>query len=100
MDTLNFKAAKRGDRRVKPEEKTYRYLTFEEIEKLSAGESVMVLDSVHKVASVKITSIKKWKTHPNEIKISCKFGLREFFHIFAHRGHVTNEIIVEVEDAG
>lgn len=66
----------RSDRRKNPEKIAYEFLTFEECKNL--GSHSYVLDTNGKIAEVKITSVKTWKTRPNELLIGWKFGLYEY----------------------
>ncbi len=66
----------RSDRKANPTMKNYRRLEFSEL--LTMGSHALCLDKYGKVATVKITSIKTWKTRP-EIEIHCKYGMYEYF---------------------
>jgi hypothetical protein len=72
-----FQAAYRSDRRTYPAKRSYRYLTVAEVKALQPGSRVKVLDQNGRVAEVKITSIKTWKTRP-DVQIGWKFGMYEF----------------------
>lgn len=76
MENTTFKSTLRSDKRAKPEWREYRHLTFDECRKLS--NHALYIDRQGKIASVKITTIKTWKTRP-EIEVHCKFGLYEYF---------------------
>jgi hypothetical protein len=76
MENTTFEAKLRSDKRKSPEMKQYRRLTFQECKNLS-GHS-LYLDRFGQIATVKITTIKTWKTRP-EIEIHCKFGMYEYF---------------------
>lgn len=73
MDT--FVATSRYDRSSKPEEKNYRFLSLQECKELKYHALAIGRDG--RIANVKITSVKTWKTRPN-VKIGWKFGLYEF----------------------
>ncbi len=72
-----MKASYRGDRHAFPVEHEVRYLSFEECSQIAQYSRVNVLDRYGRIAEVKITSIKRWKTHP-EIEIRWKYGLYEY----------------------
>jgi hypothetical protein len=77
-----MKTSFRNDKHVRPQEVEYRYLTNEECRKLGDGwnNHVHILDKYCKIAQVKVTSVKTWKTH-NDIEIHCKYGLYEYFTV-------------------
>jgi len=78
METTNtLVTSLRSDKRKNPAMVTVQYLTFEEVKALK--NHAQVLDRHCKVAEVKITSIKTWKTRPNIVEVHCKYGMYEFF---------------------
>lgn len=86
--------ASRYDRTKNPETKEYRFLTLEECKALSGHASV--LDRNNRVARVKITSVKTWKTRP-DVQIGWKFGMYEFGHELITRDSDNTFFLAEVE---
>jgi len=72
-----FEAVSRYDRHANPEKKCYRFLTLNECKALDSGNHAQILDQFGRVAEVKITSVKTWKTRP-DVQIGWKFGLYEY----------------------
>ena len=72
-----MKTTMRSDKRKNPEQVEYELLTFAECKSLTGH--AYILDRAGKIANVKITSVKTWKTRPDEIEVHCKFGLYEYF---------------------
>lgn len=70
-----FTAARRSDRRKKPETQRYRYMEFSELVKRPYH--VHATDQAGRIVDLKITSVKTWKTRP-EAEIHWKYGLYEF----------------------
>ena len=94
METI--KAALRSDRHVKPTMRTYRRMTAGELVARRTYES---LDRNGKVANVKVTSIKTWKTR-SDIEVHCQFGKYEHWtETYASRDALT-DFVQEVKDAG
>ena len=73
-----MKTVLRSDRRKNPETVEYEYLTFDECRALAHESHCHILDQQGKIAQVKITSVKTWKTRPNELLIGWKYGLYEY----------------------
>jgi hypothetical protein len=67
----------RSDRRKKPDLYSYRYMTNAEASNLKAGDSPFCVDDQGKIASVKITSVQRWRTR-SDVVVKWKFGLRQF----------------------
>lgn len=93
--TETFTAARRGDKRAKPEKKMYRYLTVEECKSLHGHADY--IDRHGNIARVAITSVKTWKTRP-DVEVRCKFGLYEYFTVYLTPGRPNTELVVEVEN--
>lgn len=70
-----FCASSRYDYRKEQAQRLYRFATLEECKHLSG--TVNALGKDGKVANVKITSLKTWKTRP-DVKVGWKFGLYEY----------------------
>jgi hypothetical protein len=59
-------------------------LTLDAAKNLKAGQwiySTISTDSKGNPHRVKVTSVKTWKTRPNEVLIGAKFGLRRYLKI-------------------
>jgi len=67
---MSFKASLRSNKNT--EMKEYEYLTLPECEHLSGH--CLVLDRNGNVATVKIISVKTWKTRP-DVKIGWKYRI-------------------------
>lgn len=74
MDAI-FQAASRYDRRSRPEQKPYRFLTFEECKQLTGHAKVIGSDG--RVATVAITSNHASK-RGTWVRVGWKFGMYEF----------------------
>lgn len=83
----------RSDKRKNPEQKNYEILTNDECKNLKGH--ALILDRNNKIAQVKITSVKTWKTRPN-IEVHCQFGLYEFFTIRLSPDNLNTELVKEV----
>lgn len=88
-----FKAASRYDK--KSTEKEYRLLTLEECKKLSGH--CDVIDRNGKIAHVKITSLKTWKTR-QDVKVGWKFGLYEYGQELITNDSDNRFFVIEVID--
>ena len=88
-----MKTTMRSDKRKNPESVEYEVLTFAECKALSGH--AYILDRQGKIANVKITSVKTWKTRPNEIEVHCKFGLYEYFTVTID-SHSPNKEMVRI----
>lgn len=88
----------RSDRRKNPERVAYEFLTFEECKNLGSESHCHILDNNGKIAQVKITSVKTWKTRPNELLIGWKFGLYEYGKFLAcfNMGKCNNGFFVRI----
>ena len=86
-----MKTTMRSDKRKNPEQVEYEVLTFGECKGL--GGHCHILDRQGKIANVKITSVKTWKTRPNEIEIHCKFGLYEYFVVTVTAERPNTELV-------
>lgn len=73
MDT--FTAISRYDKSTHPTTQNYRFLTLAECKALSGR--AQAIDRHGRIANVKITSVKTWKTRP-DVRVGWKFGLYEF----------------------
>lgn len=73
-----MKTVMRSDGRKNPESVEYELLSFDECKKLAIESHCDVLDKNGKICRVKITSVKTWKTRPNELLIGWKFGMYEY----------------------
>ena len=89
-----MKTVMRSDRRKNPEQVEYEYLTFDECKALT--NHCHILDREGKIAQVKITSVKTWKTRPDEIEVHCKFGLYEYFTVKIIRDIANNAELVRI----
>lgn len=85
----------RGDKRKNSSIVNYEVLTFDECKAL--GGHTYILDRNNRIARVKITSIKTWKTRPTELEIHCKYGLYEFFVIKVNESRPNTELVKIVE---
>lgn len=72
-----MQAKMRSDRKKSPTMYEIRELTFDELKRLS--NHAYILDQAGQIANVKITSVKSWKTRPNNLDIHCKYGLYDYF---------------------
>lgn len=72
---MSFKASSHYDRSKNPEVKEYEFLTLEECKHLSGHADVV--DKNGKIAHVRITSMKTWKTRP-DVQVGWKYGMYEF----------------------
>lgn len=88
-----IRTSSRYDKRVNPEIREYRILTNEECKKLSGH--ALILDQSGKVARIKITSVKTWKTRP-DIEVKCQFGLYEWFTVRLSDKVQNTELVEEV----
>ena len=84
----------RSDRRKNPEPVQYRLLSFDECKALTGH--CDILDQHGKLARVLITSVRTWKTRPDEIEVRYKFGLYEYGHLSIVRDIADNDILVKV----
>jgi len=91
MQTI--KTSLRSDKRKNPEVKEYRYLSNEECRNLRGH--AQILDRNGKVANVKITSVKTWKTR-SDIEVKCQFGLYEYFTVRLSDQTQNSELVTEV----
>lgn len=91
--SIYFTAFLRSDKKVKPTGRLYRFLTYKECRALPSHAEI--LDRSGRVATVKITSIKTWKTRP-DLEIHCKFGLYEFFEVTVTPERVNCEFVKEI----
>ena len=85
----------RSDKRKNPEQVEYEVLTFAECKSLHGH--ACILDRQGKIANVKITSVKTWKTRPDEIEVHCKFGLYEYFVVTVTAERPNTELVRIVE---
>ena len=83
----------RSDKRKNPELKNYEALNYDECKALTGH--CLILDRNNKIANVKITSVKTWKTR-NDVEIRCQFGLYEYFTIKITRENHNTELVKEV----
>lgn len=90
-----FTAKLRSDKRKKPEMKEYRFLSFDECKQLSSWDHPLVIDRFHNIVSVKITSIKTWKTRP-EVEIRWKYGLYEYGSEMVYPDRQQEFFVIEV----
>jgi len=93
MNTI--KTSLRSDKRVNPEVREYRILTNAECRNLRGHAEI--LDCNGKVARVKITSVKIWKTR-SDIEVKCQFGLYEYFTVRLSDNTFNTELVTEVLD--
>lgn len=91
-----MQAVMRSDKRKNPQPVECELLTFEECKALTGH--AYILDRYGKIARVKITSVKTWKTRPNEIEVHCKFGLYEYFTLSIDEHSPNKELVRIVED--
>lgn len=70
-----FHASRRSDKSRVPETRQYQFLTIEECKSLRGH--CDVVDKNGKIANVKITSVKTWKTR-RDVLVGWKFGLYEY----------------------
>jgi hypothetical protein len=89
-----MKTSMRGDNHIHPQEVEYRFLTNEECRKLGDGwnNHVHILDRHGKIAQVKVTSVKTWKTR-DDIEVNCKFGLYEYFTVRMSNDSPNTELV-------
>lgn len=80
METKDiFTATSRYDARLKlPPLRTYKYLTLAECKEIRSGSHVLFVTRQGDVAQAKVTSVKLWKTRPNDVRIGLKYGLYEY----------------------
>jgi hypothetical protein len=92
-----MQAKMRSDKRKKPQMYEYEYLSYEECRALN--NHAYILDQYLNIASVKITSVKTWKTR-DDVEIRCKYGMYEFFTVEISSSSPNTELIklVEKED--
>lgn len=86
-------ASLRSDKRKNPEMKEYTILSNDECKALTGH--ALILDRNGKIANVKITSVKTWKTRP-EFEVRCQFGLYEHFTIRLSPDNLNTELVKEV----
>lgn len=55
--------------------KVFRFMTYLDAKNLRTGSHIFVIDRNDQFRSVKITSIKTWKTRPFDIDVHYKYGL-------------------------
>lgn len=55
---------------------TVRYMTPSELKALSGHARIIANDGT--VRNVKVTSVKVWKTRPNDVEIGVKYGMYEY----------------------
>lgn len=55
---------------------TVRYMTPSELKALSGHAHIIANDGT--VRNVKVTSVKVWKTRPNDVEIGVKYGMYEY----------------------
>lgn len=93
-----MKTVLRSDRRKNPESVEYEYLTFDECKALASESHCHVLDKNGKICQVKITSVKTWKTRPNELLIGWKFGMYEYgkYPVYFELGKCSNNLFVRI----
>lgn len=72
-----FTSVYSADRHAHPEEHAFHYLSYDECARIGTGQHVLARRLDGKVAQVKITSIKRWRTRP-DIRIGWKYGMYEF----------------------
>lgn len=89
-----FDATSRYDKSKHPAVKTYRFLTYDECKALSGHADAIGNDG--RIAHVKITSVKTFKTRP-EIQIGWKFGLYEYGKEYICRDADNHFFVTEVE---
>jgi len=90
-----FEAVMRGDRHIRPEVRTYRFLTLEEC-KLLTGK-VLVRDVHGRIGQVKILSVQLWKTRP-DVKVSWKYGLYDYGKELITQDADNKFFVVEVKE--
>jgi hypothetical protein len=73
---ITFTAPDGYDRSKTPRKLTLRYLTLAEVKALSGHADIIANDG--RVRRVKITSVKTWKTRPDDVLVGVKYGLYEY----------------------
>ena len=86
-----MKTTMRSDKRKNPQQVEYEFLTFAECKSLHGH--ACILDRQGKIANVKITSVKTWKTRPDELEVHCKFGLYEYFVVTVTAERPNTELV-------
>lgn len=55
---------------------TVRYLTLDEVKQLSGRVPIIANDGT--VREVTVTSVKVWKTRPDDVEVGVKYGMYEY----------------------
>lgn len=89
------KASLRSDKHKNPVMREYRHMTYGEV-KTALPSHILILDLNNRVVTVKVTSVKTWKTRPT-IRIGCKWGMYEYFTMDIEPG-TDSGILMEVKE--
>ena len=71
----------RSDKRKNPDDVEYRLMTDDECRAIRPGSRVWALDDNDELATVRVTSVKKWKTRPGVTRIRYQFGLYQHYEV-------------------
>jgi hypothetical protein len=71
-----MEASLRGDRKKTPDKYTFTPVSVSDIR---SGQTYYTPDDAGRMATVKITSVKTWKTRP-DVEVHWKYGLYEYGH--------------------
>lgn len=66
------------DRKKVKEVKQYRVLEVEDVKRIPSYGHTTFLSVTGIVRNAKVTSVKTWKTRPNDITVNLKYGIYEY----------------------
>lgn len=90
-------APERSDRHKHPKIRRWKLLTNDECRALPQGSVVKCYNpNTYDVYNLKVTSIKTWKTRPDEIEVRWKFGLKTFGRMFLSKNSENLWLVKEV----
>lgn len=77
---------------------TLRYMTLAEVQALPTGGHASILANDGRVRIVKITSVRLWKTRPDDVHVGVKYGMYEYAQFDAQEA--TKRFVVRVSALG
>ena len=90
-----FQASEQSDRKKTPDQKTYRFMTLDEIKALRPGDHPSMKLNNGNIGTVKVNGeIKRWKREPDRVEVPVKYGMYECTRLDA--GEAMRRLVVEV----
>ena len=78
----------------------YARLSLDDMKQISQGDRIDFLSRQGAIKQVTVTSIKTWKTRPNDIRLGLKYGLYEYSYATIENGYYSGEILVKSVEEG